>query len=119
MSEKAAHAKRRSTVEPMVITTVTYNGFEITVNWQRFVEDKLVGFVVSVLHVDVGLNNFPVDDPDAVSKVIGYVLKAGDTYQVWVTPLLKPGYPDYPNQSNVASIPYPPARHREELRNEC
>lgn len=109
MSGKGADAKSQATVEPMVITTVTYDGFEITVNWQPFSEPNLIGYVVTLLHVGNGMYNFPVNDPTAVSKVIGFVMKAGDTYQVWVTPLLKPGFPDTANQSNVASIPYPPA----------
>jgi hypothetical protein len=98
----------KDTASPMVITSASYDGSEVTVNWQPFSEANLTGYIVTLLQVGVGMNNVPVSDPNAVSKAFGVLLKAGDTYQTWVTPVMRPGFPDVPNQSNVVSIPYPP-----------
>ncbi|MCC4590254.1 hypothetical protein [Xanthomonas sacchari] len=98
---------RDGDTSPMVIISASYDGSEVTVTWQPFTEDKLTGYIVTLLQVGVGMNNVQVNDPSAVSKTFGVLLKAGDAYQTWVTPLLRPGFPDVPNQSNVVPIPYP------------
>jgi hypothetical protein len=100
---------RKDDTSPMVITSASYDGSEVTVNWQPFAEANLTGYIVTLLQVGVGMNNVPVNDPNAVSKSFGVLLKAGDTYQTWVTPVKRPGFPDVPNQSNVVPIPYPSA----------
>lgn len=98
----------RDATSPMVITSATYDGSAVTVDWEPFSESGLSGYIVTLLQVEVGMNNVPVDDPNAVSKTFGVLLKAGDEYQLWVTPILRPGFPDTANQSNVVPIPYPP-----------
>lgn len=98
---------RKDDTSPMVITSASYDGSEVTVKWQAFTEANLTGYIVTLLQVGVGMNNVPVSDPAAVSKAFGVLLKAGDEYQAWVTPVLRPGFPDVPNQSNVVPIPYP------------
>jgi hypothetical protein len=99
-------ARAPQDVQPMVITSVTYDGYNITVNWQPFTEDRLMGYVVSISRPN-RLDNVPVKNKSAVQAVIGYILEAGVTYQCWITPLLIPGVPDEDNASQVVPIPYP------------
>jgi hypothetical protein len=94
---------------PMVITSASYDGSEVTVKWQPFTEANLTGYIVTLLQVGTGMNNVQVNDPTAVSKSFGVLLKAGDSYETWVTPVKRPGFPDVANQSNVVPIPYPSA----------
>lgn len=93
----------------MVITSVTSDGYNITVNWQPFSEDALMGYLVSIARPN-HLDNIPVNNPTAVQKSFGYILEAGIAYQCWVTPVLIPGVPDDDNASQAVPIPYPAAQ---------
>lgn len=99
---------RQDDVAPMEIVTASYDGSQVTVTWNPFTEANLTSYLVTLLQVGVGMNNVPVPDPNAVSKSFGYFLKAGDEYQCWVTPIIRPGYPDEKRQSQIVPIPYPP-----------
>jgi hypothetical protein len=90
----------------MVITSITYDGLQVQVNWQPFSEQGLAGYLVTILEVGLRMDNIQVDDPTAVFMKIGLILKAGADYQCWVTPLKRPGIPDTANQSATVPIPY-------------
>ncbi|WP_422506119.1 hypothetical protein [Stenotrophomonas sp. GZD-301] len=94
---------------PMEIISATYDGLSLTVKWKPFSATGLTGYVVSLLHDGEGMNNVMVENPAAVSSMFGVLLKAGDVYKVWLTPVLRPGRPDTDSQSNVVEIPYPAA----------
>jgi hypothetical protein len=111
MSAKHEHPRgtHRSTaaVAPMQITKVTYDGETVTVAWAPFEEDNLSGFIVTINQVDTRLDNYPVNDPTATSRAVGYSLQAGATYQCWVTPTTTPlRIPDSQNASDPVPIPY-------------
>lgn len=99
--------KASTAVTPMVITSVTYDGSTLGVNWQPFSEENLMGYLVTIVDPGEGMDNVQVNNAQAVSAQIGVLLKAGVAYTCFVTPLLMPGYPDTPNQSQSVSIPYP------------
>ena len=111
MSEKdrAAHgaAAARDPQASMRITKVTYDGEMITVTWDVFTEPNLSGYIVTVNEIYVRLDNYPVNDPAAVSRVIGYTLQAGAGYQCWVTPTTTPmRVPDSAHASDPVPVPY-------------
>jgi hypothetical protein len=100
---------RGDPIAPMKINKVTNDILTgiITVYWDAFTEPSLSGYIVTINQVWVRLDNYPVNNPSAVSAAIGYTLQAGSEYQAWVTPATTPlRVPDDAHASDPVPIPY-------------
>lgn len=95
--------------KPMSITEATNDATSVTVKWVKVAYTGCDGYLLGIFTGATKLNNFPVNDPAAVSATVPFTCVAGTVYTVIVEPIIRQ-MPKDSLCSEPVTIPYPPKK---------